>query len=121
MREPQHNNAKITGTMLGIEDHGHFTNMIYLEWPGGGVGFGGWATDEWDEKTQKRVDKNGLTGEYIKALLDVVGVEKWEQLQGKHVVVETGGVGTTCTGIRNLLDETKWFRPKEWFEERGYN
>ena len=107
MRELEQINAKITGTMLGFEDHGIFTWMIYLEWKGGGVGFGGYVI-------------GGESGvDSIKEVLNTVGVEKWEDLKGKYVVVESEGLGGRALGIRNIIDESKWFRIKQWFEGRN--
>lgn len=89
--------------MLGLEDHGIFTSFIYLEWDGGGVGFGGYS----------------LGGEsavpYIKEILDVIGVEKWEDLKGKYCRIETGGPGTIATRIGNLMKD-KWMNQKEFFK-----
>lgn len=99
----QINNALITGTMLGVEDHGIFTSFVYLEWEGGGVGFGGYVLGE----------KLGV--EFIKEILRIVGVNKWEDLKGKHCRVETGGVGSTSTGIGNLLKDD-WLYSKEFFK-----
>ena len=116
----EHNNAKITGTKLGIEDHGIMTFMIYLEWDGGGIGFGGYALDQYDEALKERVGFSASM-DCIKEIMQTVGVENWEDLKGKYVVVESGGWGSKATGIRNILNEKKWFRPEQWFEERLSN
>lgn len=98
-------NAKITGTMLGIEDHGIFTSFVYLEWEGGGIGVGGYVL-------------GGQSGiDFIKEILNVIGVDNWEDLTGKFCRVETGGLGETARGIGNLLKD-KWLYPKEFFNER---
>lgn len=97
-------NAKITGTMLGVEDHGIFSSYVYLEWDGGGVGFGGYVL-------------GGPSGiDFIREILEVVGVEKWEDLKGKYVRVDTGGWGRPVTAIGNILKD-KWLNPKEFFEK----
>jgi hypothetical protein len=116
----QYHNAKITSTKLGIEDHGIMTFWLFLEWNGGGVGFGGYALDEWQgERTSsgKRVGI-GMGMDCIMEIMRIVGVENWEDIKGKHIVVESEGWGGKATGIRNLIKEDLWFRPKEWFEAR---
>ena len=99
-------NARIESTMLGIEDHGIFTSFVYLEWESAGIGFGGYVL-------------GGQSGiDFIKEILDVVGVGKWEDLKGKYVRVETDGLGSPCNGIGNILKD-KWIYPKEFFNERS--
>ena len=116
MNKLEQHNAKITGTMLGIEDHGIMTFMLYTEFDGGGVGFGGYALDEYDGISGRKSTELGM--ECVKEVMRVVGVEKWEDIKGKHIVVESEGWGGKATGIRNLLKEDLWFRPEEWFKER---
>lgn len=101
-------NAKITGTSLGFEGHGIMTCFLFLEWDGGGVGFGGYALE----------NKDGIT--FIKATLGVVGVETWEELKGKYVRVEVGFGCRPSTGIGNLIKD-EWLYPQEFFNEcEGY-
>lgn len=109
-------NAEITSTMLGIEGHGILSCFLYLKYNGGGGGFGGYALDEWDKELEKRVDKKGLTGQYIQEIMEVVGVEKWEDIKGKYIRIDTEGWGGTVLGIGNLLED-KWFYPADFFEK----
>jgi hypothetical protein len=95
-------NAKITGTMLGVEDHGIFTSFLYLEWEGGGVGIGGYVLG----------GESGI--KFIERTLEVVGVEKWEDLEGEYVRVETEGLGRPVRGIGNIIKDD-WLYPKEFF------
>lgn len=108
-------NALITGTMLGVEDHGIMTCFVYLEWDGGGVGFGGYGLDEYDKEQNKRVGV-GYSLDFLKEIMEVVGVEKWEDLKGKHVRVDSEGWGGKALGLGNLLKE-RWIYPKEFFEQ----
>lgn len=108
-------NAKITSTMLGIEDHGIMTCFVYLEWEGGGVGFGGYGLDEYDKKLEKRVGA-GMGLDFIKEIMEVVGVGKWEDLPGRYVRVHVDSWGKPVKGIGNLLKD-KWLYPKEFFNE----
>lgn len=115
MKELEQHNAKITGTALGFADHGIMTFWLSLEFDGGGVGFGGYALDTYDKEKKERVGW-GPSLDCLKEIMETVGVENWEDIKGKHIVVESEGFGGKATGIRNLVKEDKWFRPKEWFE-----
>lgn len=95
-------NAKITGTMLGFEDHGIFTFMISLDYGGSGQGAGGYALDGWDEKTKSRKGwKFGI--DFISRILAVVGVETWESLPGKSIRVKSDF--NKVLAIGNFLEE----------------
>ncbi|MCP6727318.1 MAG: hypothetical protein KJI69_04915 [Patescibacteria group bacterium] len=92
-------NAKIDNTMLGYEGHGILSFMIYLDYGGGACqGFGGYALGK------------EYTTFVIEGILKTVGVEKWEDLPGKHIRVklEDGRV----VEIGNVLED-KWFNPKK--------
>ena len=109
-------NAKITGTMLGREDHGIMTFMIFIDISGGGsCGIGGWALDGYDRETKSRVF-SVKSMEAISKILDVVGVERWEYLSGKYIRVKDNGWGKTIDEIGNLMED-KWLNLREFFSE----
>lgn len=110
-------NAKITGTMLGFEDHGIMTFFIYLEWAGAGIGFGGYALDAYDKVIEKRVGV-GVSLDLLKEIMEVVGVEKWEDLKGQYVRVKTEGWGGKALELGNLMEE-KWINPEEFFNDHS--
>ena len=95
-------NAQIESTSLGGYDGaGSFlTAWLYLKYDGAGQGFGGYV----------------LGGEYawkfISRVLEVVGVEKWEQLAGKYIRVRQDMVKVHEIG--NILEEN-WFNPTKEF------
>lgn len=107
-------NAKIESTMLGYEDHGIMTSYLHLKYSGFGQGFGGYCLDDYSDELKERIPTEAA-GEWIKEILTVVGVEKWEDLTGKHIrlMVENGRI----IKIGNLMEE-KWFCPKELFEKK---
>lgn len=108
-------NAKITSTMLGREDHGIMTFMIFVEFYGAGCGIGGYALDQYDRTTEGRVfSAKGL--EAISKILETVGVDKWEDLKGTYIRVKVNELGRTIDEIGNLMEE-KWFNLREFFEE----
>lgn len=109
-------NAKITKTMLGREDHGIMTFMIFVDISEGGCcGIGGWALDGYDRETKSRVF-SAKSMEAISKILEVVGAEEWEQLRGKYIRVKDNGWGKTIDEIGNLM-ENKWFNIREFFSE----
>ena len=90
-------NAIIKGVHLGYEDHELLTCWLYLDQPGSTQGFGGWS-----------IQANA--GFWIKRILDTVGVQSWDKLQGKHVRVE--GSNTGISGIGHIIED-RWFYPKK--------
>lgn len=90
-------NAKIESTMLGFEDHGIFTYMIYVGDGSSGQGFGGYSLG------------GNYTDAVIKGLLKTVGVDKWEDLKGSFVRVKSEE--GRLVEIGHLMEE-KWFDPK---------
>lgn len=108
-------NARITSTMLGKEDHGIMTFDIFLDFGNGQCGFGGYALDGWDDKKNKRV-ASGVGLQAIIEILDVVGVSKWEELPGKYVRCESEGWGGRVLSIGNIIKD-KWFNIGEFFKK----
>jgi hypothetical protein len=91
-------NAIIRSTNLGYEGHGIMTANLHLDYGGGGQAFGGY-------------DMGGNFGmEFIKNVIDTVGVQNWEELPGKHIRVEAEH--TLVSKIGNIIED-KWFDPKE--------
>ena len=106
-------NARIESTMLGYEDHGVFTCMLHFDYgEHGGQGFGGYALSGKNPKDSYY--KNQYCAMFIEGILKTVGVEKWEDLIGKHVRVEAEFDGIKRIG--NILEDI-WFDPKKLHEE----
>lgn len=77
-------NAQIKSTMLGIEDHGIMTFSLHLDYGRSGQSAGGFALDEYSKEQEKRIGSpRGF--ELIRSILEIVGVETWEDLPGKHI------------------------------------
>ncbi len=83
-------NAKIESTMLGIEDHGIMSFMLSLHYGNSGQGAGGFCLDTPIEQDGKFVQRIGTAEgmSLIMEILKIVGVEKWEDLPGKHIRVK---------------------------------
>ena len=113
-------NARITSTMLGREDHGIMTFMIYINFNSEvHCGIGNYVLDEYDPKTKTRVFK-AESMEIISKILDVVGVNSWEELPGKYIRFEDSGWGSIVTKIGNIMED-KWLDFKEFFSVKGEN
>ena len=109
-------NAKIQSTLLGREDHGIMTFMIYIETSNSlFCGIGGYCLDEFDSTTKTRVFR-AESMEVISKILEVVGVDKWEELPGKYIRFEDNGWGSTVTKIGNIIDD-KWFDIESYFNK----
>lgn len=109
-------NAQITSTMLGREDHGIMTFMIFVDAGAYHCGIGGYAIDGYDKETKTRVfTAKGM--EAISKILEVVGVDKWEDLPRKYVRIVDNGRGTTIEEIGNLMED-KWFNLREFFSAK---
>lgn len=106
-------NAKIQSTMLGREDHGIMTFRIYIAADGIACGVGGYCLDEFNSATQTRVFR-AKSMEAISKVLEVVGVDKWEDLPGKYIRFEDNGWGSTVIKIGNIIED-KWFDFSEFF------
>lgn len=109
-------NARIDSTMLGREDHGIMTFIIQLSFGNCySQGFGCYALDEYDKETKTRVFR-AKSMECISRILDVVGVDTWEQLPGKYIRFKDLGYGKTIDEIGNIMED-KWFNIREFFSE----
>lgn len=107
-------NARISGTSLGIEDHGVMTFFLHLEWPGYGQGLGGFCLDSGKRGTDERTGWGpGFVA--IRKILEVVGVEKWEDLKGKLIRIKVVGWGSSQTPIIGNILEDKWLDLQEFF------
>lgn len=109
-------NAKISSTMLGREDHGIMTFMIFINADGFNCGVGGFCLDKYSNDIKARVFR-AESMKAISEILDVVGVDKWEDLPGKYIRFEDNGWGSTVTKIGNIIND-KWFDMKEFFEKK---
>ena len=109
-------NAQITNTFLGIDDHRVMTFYIYIRLQGGSCGIGGYSLQEYNEQQEKiTYSDKGLDA--IKQILDVVGVDSWEELKGKYIRVKDNGWGESIDEIGNLI-ENKWFNLRKFFQEK---
>lgn len=110
-------NAIITDAFLGREDHGIFTFYIGVEFSGAWCRVGGYALDApSDVKGKRKYLPGGL--EAISIILDVIGVNSWEDLKGKYIRVKYNGLSQPIHEIGNLMAD-KWFNINNYFKENN--
>ena len=105
-------NARIERTSLGIEDHGILTAVLGLDYGGVGQGFGGYSLDNWSNEDGRRVG-TAYGMEFVSRILKTVGVEKWEDLKGKHIRVDQEH--NKIWGIGHIVNDV-WFYPEKDLE-----
>lgn len=96
-------NARISSTFLGIEDHGCFTCDIGIDYGSGTETqiFGGYSLSK----------EFGIN--FLRGILETVGVEKWEDLKGKLIRIKEEDLRVVAIG--NILEDV-WFDPKKMFK-----
>ncbi len=105
-------NAIIESTMLGSEDHGILTAYLRLNYGGSGQGFGGYALDRFTGPGSSAGERVGTAYgmEFIRRVMKTVGVEKWEDLKGKHCRARMEDNGVYAIGH---IIEDRWFCPTQ--------
>jgi len=110
-------NAKITGTFLGKEDHGIATFYINLNYGDGAQSAGTYAIDQpIKDENGKFICRQGTAKglQAILKILEILEIDSWESLIGKHIRVDSDMGGVYKIG--HLLKD-KWFDFKEHFAE----
>lgn len=114
-------NAQITNVSLTMEDHGCLTFWLTLEGDGWGCGFGGYCIGKGYLGASEFTAERGDGLEAMMHIMDVVGVSKWEDLQGKYLRVKPqlseNSWGGNVTTIGNLIKD-KWFNIADFFAIR---
>lgn len=112
-------NARISNVSITMADHGCLTFWVSLDGGSWGCGFGGYCIGHGYVGADKFTAENGGGLEAMMRIMDVVGVEKWEDLKDKYVrcKIEGVGAGGHVDEIGNVLRD-KWFNIRKFFEER---
>ena len=96
-------NAVIKSATL-LQENGHLTSWIALDYGGHGKSFGGRSLGEG-------------AGAWIKGVLKVAGVSQWENLPGRPVRVIGGAFNKEVEGIAHFLKDDVRFVAEEWREK----
>ena len=110
-------NARITDVTLNMRDHGALVYGLVLDMGGSGCVYGGYAIGN-GFLGAKEFSGSAKGIEAMMRIMDVVGVEAWEDLRGKYVRIVDPGLGGTVDRIGNALRD-RWFSQREFFSGEG--
>ena len=109
-------NAKITSIDLSMTDLGCLALSMALDGGGWSCVYGGYCLG--NGYLRAETFKGSAAGmEYIMRIMDTVGVETLNSLEGRYVRVAIKGWGSECKIIGNILKD-KWFDPVSFFEDK---
>lgn len=111
-------NAKITDTSISMEDYTCLTFRITLEGDAFGVSYGGYCIGHGFLGSDTFTAENGSGLVAMMRIMDVVGVERWEDLKGKYVRFVDDAWGSPVKKIGNIIED-KWFDIDKFFKEYG--
>lgn len=113
-------NAKITDVSISMGNLGCLTFDIGLNGGDWGCSYGGYCIGHGYLGANSFTAENGGGLVAMMKIMDVVGVERWEDLKGKYVRVVDCGLGSSITRIGNIIED-KWFDIDEFFKSyEGY-
>lgn len=112
-------NSLIESADLNMENHGCLDMTLSLRGQVD-VCFGGYVLGigYLDDGDDFKGSAAGL--EYIMRVMDVVGVERFQDLKGKYVRVAHKGLGSSVKIIGNITRE-KWFDAESFFKDKKEN
>lgn len=111
-------NMKITNVSLNMKNHGILSFDLTLEGEGYGVIYGGYCLGNGYLGSDSF--KGSAAGiECLMRIMDVIGVDSWEDLNGKYCRIFTE-CGKTVKIIGNII-ENKWFDIEAFFNEAKVN
>ena len=111
-------NAKITDTSITMGDHGCLTFGIILEADAFTILYGGYCIGQGFLGSDTFTAENGSGLVAMMRIMDVVGVENWEDLKGKYVRFVDDAWGSPVRKIGNIIED-KWFDIDKFFKEYG--
>lgn len=110
-------NAKITNVNLSMADHGVLTLELTLEGSGWSCVFGGRVIGKGYLDAKEFIGyAKGI--EEIMQIMNVVGVERFNDMKGKYVRVETGEWGHSINKIGHIIKD-KWFDYNEFYKDNS--
>ena len=117
--------ATIDSTFLGWEDHGILTAYLQCNWPGMGIGVGGFGLDKSTGAPDYARVGTAYGLDHIMRLMQTVGVHKWEDLKGKTVIIlfeQDDPWGSGAKGIAHHLEDKVFIlsaHAEQWRNENG--
>ena len=112
MSEIEIKNAIITDATLTVEDHGLLSGWIQLDYGGSAQGFGGYCL--YLPKSFAHHELKSFAGHWIWRVMEIAGVERWDQLKAKTIRVR--GNWSHIEAIGHIVKDD-WFCPERDFAE----
>lgn len=106
-------NGKITNVTLTMADHGVLTFYLTIEGNGIGFGYGGFVLGH-GYLGAKKFEGSDKGLEAMMRIMDVVGVDCWEDLKNKYIRYVDNGWGQIVKKIGNIINDN-WFDITELF------
>lgn len=103
-------NAIIKSATITSEESGVLGAWLTLDYGGSGQGFGGFAL--YFPKSSKNHKMQSLAGHFIYRCMEIAGVTKWEDLEGKTIRAKHDFSGVKAIGH---IIKDDWFCPSEDF------
>lgn len=112
-------NALIKNVSLSSTDYCCLTLNMDLEGGGWGCSYGGYCLGKiYPNSYEKDTYEGSAAGmEAIMRIMDVVGVSRLEDMQGKYVRVATKGWGSIIKIIGNIVSD-RWFDYETFFADK---
>lgn len=112
-------NALITSISLSSTDYCSLCLSIGLKGDAWGCVYGGYSLGKiYPDSYEKDTYEGSAAGmEAIMRIMDVVGVSRLEDMQGKYIRVASKGWGSTIKIIGNIVSD-RWFDYKTFFADK---
>lgn len=110
-------NAVIESVSLSFGDRGFLDCSLVLDYGGSGQGFGGYVL--YLPKSWKHHELKSVAGHFLFRVMEVAGVQSWDQLKGRTIRVKAEHRKVHAIGH---IVKNDWFCPEQDFavlKEKG--